>query len=297
MPSDDDTRPLVRDRYPAGVPCWIDLEVDDVDAATDFYGGLFGWTWEERVPAGVPASYRIARLGDHVVAAVGTPAPPGEPGSEWTPPKLRWNTYVSVSDVEVSADLVAGAGGTVLTAPHDVNVAGRTAAVADPAGAVLHLWQPGHRQGVELANAPGSWNWSNLSSPDPNAPDFYRQVFGWEARPVDLGGGGRATLFALPGYGDFLATLEPDIQERQAEQGAPEGFADAVAWFEPAAPGSDPEWTVTFAVADTDAATARAVELGATVVVPPFAAGPARVATITDPLGATLTLSTWSPTT
>lgn len=290
----DENPLLVRDRYPAGVPCWIDLEVDDVDGAADFYGGLFGWSWEERVPPGAPGSYRIARLHDRVVAAVGSPAPAGEPGSEWRAPAVRWNTYVAVSDVEVAAKLVADAGGTVLTAPHDVNVAGRTAAVADPAGAVVHLWQPGRRLGVELVNAPGTWNWSNLTSPDPNAPDFYRQVFGWETRTIDMGEV-QATMFTMAGYGDFLAAREPGIRERQAGEGAPEGFADAVAWLEAAPPGTPPEWTITFAVADTEALTSRAVDLGATVVVPPFTAGGTHVATIADPAGAPLTLATWSP--
>jgi predicted enzyme related to lactoylglutathione lyase len=288
----DETPLLVRDRYPAGVPCWIDLEVDDVDGTADFYGGLFGWSWEERVPAGAPGSYRIARLDDRVVAAVGSPAPPGEPGSEWTPPAVRWNTYVAVSDVEVAAKLVADAGGTVLTTPHDVNVAGRTAAVADPAGAVVHLWQPGRRLGVALVTAPGSRTWSTLS--DPNAPDFYRQVFGWEVLAIDMGEE-QATLFTMAGYGDFLAAREPGIRERQAEEGAPVGFADAVAGLEAAAPGTPPEWTITFAVADTEALTSRAVDLGATVVVPPFTAGGAHIATITDPNGTPLTLNTWSP--
>ena len=36
--------------YPAGVPCWIDTEQPDVDAARHFYAGLFGWEM-----AGVPA--------------------------------------------------------------------------------------------------------------------------------------------------------------------------------------------------------------------------------------------------
>lgn len=291
----DENPHLVRDRYPSGVPCWIDLLVDDVDAAADFYGGLLGWSFEERVPPEAPGSYRIARLDGRVVAAIGTPPPDGEPGSEWTPPEVRWNTYVAVSDVEVTARLVTDAGGTVLTTPYDVNVAGRTSAVADPSGAVVHLWQPGRRPGVELANAPGTWNWSNLSSADPDAPDFYRRVFGWEARAVDLGGQ-QATILTLPGYGDFLATLEPGIRERQSGEGAPEGFADAVAWLEVAPPGTPPVWTITFAVADTEALTSRAVDLGATVLVPPFVAGGAHVATIADPFGAPLTLNTWAPT-
>ena len=30
--------------YPQGVPCWIDTQQPDVEAAASFYGSLFGWT-------------------------------------------------------------------------------------------------------------------------------------------------------------------------------------------------------------------------------------------------------------
>ncbi len=29
-----------------GAPCWIDLYSSDTEKATEFYGGLFGWTTE-----------------------------------------------------------------------------------------------------------------------------------------------------------------------------------------------------------------------------------------------------------
>ena len=36
-----------RDGYIAGVPCWVDTSQPDPDAAADFYGGLFGWEFED----------------------------------------------------------------------------------------------------------------------------------------------------------------------------------------------------------------------------------------------------------
>lgn len=36
--------------YPTGVPCWIDTDQPDVDAARHFYAGLFGWTFSDAVP-------------------------------------------------------------------------------------------------------------------------------------------------------------------------------------------------------------------------------------------------------
>ena len=51
---------------------------------------------------------------------------------------------------------VADAGGTVLAGPFDVFDAGRMSVVADPAGAVLCLWQAGTNIGAEVVNEPGA---------------------------------------------------------------------------------------------------------------------------------------------
>jgi uncharacterized protein len=40
--------------YPAGVPCWVDTAQPDPEAACRFYRELFGWTFEDAVPAAAP---------------------------------------------------------------------------------------------------------------------------------------------------------------------------------------------------------------------------------------------------
>jgi len=52
---------------------------------------------------------------------------------------------------------------------------------------------------------------------------------------------------------------------------------------------------VTFAVADADATAARAAELGARVLVPPFDGPWVRMTVISDPQGATFTASKFVP--
>jgi hypothetical protein len=42
-----------RDGYIPGVPCWVDASEPDPEAALDFYGGLFGWEFQDS-PAGWP---------------------------------------------------------------------------------------------------------------------------------------------------------------------------------------------------------------------------------------------------
>jgi predicted enzyme related to lactoylglutathione lyase len=286
---------LDRDGYPPGVPCWIDTEQPDPFAAADFYSGLFGWTFTDRVPAEAPGNYLIAELGGSVVGAVSSPEP------DLTPDTPVWNTYVGVDDADAAAARVREAGGDVVAGPLDVGEgAGRYVACRDPEGTPFRMWQPGRRKGVELVNAAGAWNFNTLNSRDPEqARAFYGEVFGWTYSVLDLGST-TTTLWMQPGYGDFLAQSDPEIRERQAGDGAPEGFADAVAWLVDlnqvdGATGVVPFWNITFAVDDTDATVARAVELGATVVSPVTDLGVVRVATLRDPQGAELEVSHYQP--
>ncbi len=272
------------ERYPPGVPCWIDTAQPDPEAAAAFYGGLFGWELEDRMSAGSPARYFVARLGGEDVAAIGSRAA----DVEGTP---AWATYVRVDDADDAAANATAAGGLVLTAPFDVLQAGRMAVLADPSGAVFAVWQAREHKGAGLVNAAGTWNWSNLHTPDAaGAEAFYGEVFGWELMPM-----GELGMWRVPGYGDVLAARDPDLRRRHAEPGVPEGFSDAIAWLELAAEDATAHWSVTFAVDDTEATARMADALGGTVVVSPFDAGGAMVAVLRDPQGAEFSVSRWAP--
>lgn len=284
---------LERDGYPAGVPCWVDLLQADVDDTMAFYGGLFDWTFQVRTPHGAPVRYAYAALEGLVVGGVGGP-PVGDAGPS------GWTTYVCVDSADDTIKAVTAAGGRVLSPATDIPNSGRVALCADASGAVFGLWQPAANRGAQLVNAPGSWNFSELRTADQRAAtQFYGEVFGWESEPLEMGDGSGTSMWRLPGYGEFLARRDPEIHERQEADQAPGGFADAVALMIPPAVGAsaalDAEWTITFAVADADAAMARAIELGATVVVPLFDTEYTRMGTVRDPQGAAFTLSQYRP--
>lgn len=280
---------LARTSYPSGVPCWVDLIQPDLDATIAFYGGLFDWTFQVRTPEGAPMRYAYALLDGLVVGGLGGPSQGDADPSGWT-------SYVAVTSADEAAAAVEANGGRVLSPPTDISRAGRVALCTDPEGAVFGLWQGGENKGAQQANAPGSWNFSELHVADPErAERFYGAVFGWELDAFELTPGVKSGLWRLPGYGDFLAESDPEIRERQAASQAPAGFADAVAILEAAGGEVEPHWSVTFSVADADAAMARALALGATEVTPLFDTEYTRMGTVADPQGAVLRLSQYRP--
>lgn len=276
-----------RDGYIPGVPCWADTSQPDPEAAVAFYGALFGWELVDAMPPEAPGSYFIATLGGGDVAAVA-------PQPQDAPPGARWNTYIWVQSADETAAKVVEAGGRVVTAPFDVAEAGRMAVCTDPEGAAFCLWQAGQHRGSQIVNEPGSVNFNSLNTRDvARAKSFYGSVFGWET--LDLGGAG---MWRLPGYGDFLERSEPGLRERMAQTGAPEGFEDVVAAFNPIAedqPDVPAHWSVTFAVEDADAIAEKAAELGGTVVLAPVDAPWVRTTVIADPQGATFIASKFVP--
>jgi predicted enzyme related to lactoylglutathione lyase len=268
--------------YPTGVTSWIDVEVDDLEKAKAFYGGLFGWTFERATPPDSPFTYVIAKLDGHDVAGLGGPAEPtGTPAG-------TWNTYVAVGDIESATASVEAAGGHVTIPPQAGGEGGWSAVCTDPAGVEFRLWQAKRRLGVQIANTPGAWNFSDLQAAEPEAvKPFYEQVFGWVF--ADLG---FATMIQVPGYGDYLAaTSDPDIHERQAT--APPGFADVIGGLAPAG-DLGPHWHVTFTVADRDQTASRAESLGATVLAREDSYWTRQV-TLRDPQGAAFTASQFTP--
>jgi predicted enzyme related to lactoylglutathione lyase len=291
-----------RDGYIPGVPCWVDATEPDPEAALDFYGGLLGWTFENAAPPGSEGSYLFARCettgwslfdtsrGSRggVVGAIGSIPLAG-------PPTARWNTYVWVDSADETASKVLEAGGDVVVEPFDFIGAARMAFFTDPEGAAFGVWEPQGHRGARVVNDPGSLNFNGLNTRDlERARSFYGSVFGWRTLTID----GGLEMWTLSGYGDYLERYHPDLRERWAEAGAPEGFEDVVASIQPLAddqPDTPAHWSVTFAVDDADAAASKATELGGKVIVPPFDAPWVRMTVLADPQGATFIASRFTP--
>jgi uncharacterized protein len=291
-----------RDGYIPGVPCWVDASEPHPEAAVDFYGGLFGWEFEDVMPPSSEGKYFIARseatgwslfdmsgdLRGGDVAAVGSIP-------EAAPPTAMWNTYVWVDSADEAAAKVRDAGGGVVMEPFDFVDASRMAVFTDPEGAAFCVWEAKEHKGARVVNDPGSLNFNGLNTRDvEGARSFYGSVFGWQTLALD----GGAEMWTLPGYGDYLERDNPDLRKQMAEAGAPGGFEDVVATINPIAddqPDTPAHWSVTFAVDDADATAAKATELGGKVIVPPFDAPWVRMTVIGDPQGARFIASKFVP--
>src|SRR5918994_3957190 len=148
-----------RDHYIPGVPCWVDTSQPYPEASLDFYSGLFGWEFENVMPAEAPGEYFMARMRGGDVAAVGS-AP------EAMPQVAVWNTYVAVASADDTAVKVRDAGGSVVMEPFDVMGSGRMAGCAQPRGAAFSLWQAGDHFGARVVNEHGAPNFNGLNTRD-----------------------------------------------------------------------------------------------------------------------------------
>jgi predicted enzyme related to lactoylglutathione lyase len=251
-----------RTSYAPGTPSWVDIGTD-VDAAVPFYTGLFGWEAESAGPDA--GGYGMFMKSGKTIAGYGPAQNPGPP---------VWSSYITVADVEASVAAVKAAGGTVVVPAFDVMTAGRMAVCTDPQGGFFSLWEAREHIGSQIVNEPGAFCWSEINSRDlDGSKAFYGAVFGWTAETHDVG----------PPMGSYVE-FGLDGQTIAGALPMPPMVPPMVPTF----------WLVYFAVADCDASQAKAVELGATVLMPPMEVPAGRFCVLSDPQGATFAIITLS---
>ena len=108
---------LEREGFPPGVPAWIDTTQRDVDAATAFYGGIFGWQFD----CSARAATSLATLEGRPVAGMRAGGSSGLADATWT-------TYVGTEDASATAAMVRAASGSVVVDAMPLDGAGRAAA-------------------------------------------------------------------------------------------------------------------------------------------------------------------------
>ena len=124
--------------------------------------------------------------------------------------------------------------------------------------------------GQRTSHAPGTFSWVDLQTDDlDRARSFYSELFGWEYNDIPIGDGAVYSMAQVRGHN------VAGLGVRQSDE-------------------IPPHWNCYVTVEDADASAARAAELGANVLAPPFDVFEAgRMAAFADPQGAILSI--WQP--
>ncbi|WP_076415384.1 VOC family protein [Shewanella sp. UCD-KL12] len=110
-----------------GALSWHELTSNNCQAAMQFYGEIFGWTFKTMdMPQG--PYYIIENQGAHIGGIAPNPCP-----------KLpsHWTGYITVSDVDDVAIKAKTMGGELLYGPEDIPKVGRFCWIKDPEGAII----------------------------------------------------------------------------------------------------------------------------------------------------------------
>jgi uncharacterized protein len=242
-----------RTRYEPGTFCWAGLATSDPASAKAFYMGLFGWQAED-VAAGAAGTYTTLRHRGEEVAILYMQQP--EARAAGAPP--HWTSYISVEDADATAARAGELGGAaVFREPFDVLDAGRVAAIRDPTGAIVSLWQPRRRIGATLVNDVGALCWNELTTSDvERAKSFFGALLGWE---YETGGSGYVSI-------KNSGALNGGIRSQtERERRVP------------------PVWLPYFTVQSVDQAAHRAEQLGGRGLAPTTAIDGGRFALVADP--------------
>jgi len=244
-------------QHAAGMFCWAQVGTTDPEAAKNFYGGLFGWTYEDHDVQGMTIT--TIKKNGRDVGNLYRLSPEQKAGDQ-----PSWIPFVAVDSADATATQVEASGGKVLMKPNDVDDKGRFAFCQDPTTAFFSLWQARNKPGAGIVNEPGSMCWNELITDDAKkAGAFYSKVFGWTGKPkpnprVEY------TVFSKDGAevaGMIQATPEMHL--------------------------THPYWMTYFAVEDCDASAAKVRQLGGKVQMEPTDIPEiGRFAVVTDPQGA-----------
>lgn len=242
-----------------GLPAWVDLAVDDIATAKEFYEQLFGWQIEKMADDETFTYYTITNQGASIGGMMGKMNP-------YQP--TAWLTYFETPDIEQSIVDVNNAGGKTYLPATDMPGGKFTFAsgLADePFGLV-------EGTGMFTAfgrNLAGDLCWFELEVGKnfPMVAKFYEDVF--ESRLTKVADEDTFRYY----------TFGPDDQRQVG------GFYDASLEF-PSYLNGQLQWAVTFVVEDVNEFTTRLTELGGTVDSTSFDTPYGDFAMVHDPQGA-----------
>lgn len=208
--------------------------------------------------------YTIFRLGGRDAAAAYTMNK--QEREQHVPP--HWNLYMATANADETAAKAAKLGGQVLAPPFDVMDVGRMAVVQDPTGAVFCVWQAKKHSGLGVVDEDGAFCWADLSTPDvQRGSKFYSDLLGWK---LEKGANDPSGYLHIKSGDKHIGGIPP-------------------AEYRP--PNTPPHWMLYFQVANVEASTEKAKQMGAKIYMPPRKMeGVGTWAVVADPQGAVFAL-------
>lgn len=241
---------------------WAELATDNLDEATRFYEGLFGWAFQ------TVDGYATAYHHDEPVAGMFY-----YPRAKSATGKPRWFGYISVADVRQAEQSVLAAGGKVRAPLRKLPGQDAEAIVfADPEGALFGIVHFAEGDPEDYLAETGDWIWIQLVSRDVRkASRFYQRVAEYTVTPNGQANGSDQYLLSSDGYARAaVMAISPQRQD------------------------ITPSWIPSLRVNSVSATIAKAVQLGGAVLVAPrpdLFAG--RAAVISDPSGGAVGIMEW----
>jgi predicted enzyme related to lactoylglutathione lyase len=247
----------------AGAFCWLELGTTNQNAAKSFYSGIFGWKAED-IPMGPEMTYTMFRLNGNDAAGGYTLMK--DQIEAHVPP--HWMLYIKVDNADASAAKALQLGAQQLVPPSDIPNVGRFAVLQDPTGAPFSIFQPGQHRGMKIFGDIGALCWADLNSQNPaKAAAFYAEWLGWT---YETGKDGYKHILNGAGQENMIGGMP-------AQMHAP--------------PGTPSHWMVYFHAADCKATAAKALELGASAIMPAtLMPDVGTIAVLADPQGAVFAL-------
>jgi len=237
---------------------WGDLVTSDVAAAADFYGKVFGWTFETYGGEDDRETYTLVLSNGLPIGGMVF----DQRAKNGDVPSARWIGLVSVPDVTAAAAAVSANGGKVVVAPRSLGERGETAVFQDPEGVPFGAVRSKHGDPADYLGDVNEWAWLDLWTADvARATEFYRAVVGYEVYPVQLHELRRGAHLVSGGYARAGVMQKND-------------------------PRTSAVWLPYIRVMDAKLAAEAARAAGGKVLREPADVGGAVVAVIADPTGA-----------
>jgi predicted enzyme related to lactoylglutathione lyase len=249
---------------------WYDLNTKDKAKALDFYTKLLGWSTQSWKPEGAPddmPAYDMICVGDKAFGGI------NELPAE-APAPSHWMGHVQIDDLDAAMKRAERLKGSFPMGVMEIPTVGRMAALIDPRGCSLSLFEPaGDSPELPGQQEHGMVGWNELITADVDAAKaFYSEVVGWKWREGPMTNEHEYHLFGTGEEGGDAGGMMPKPAQMPVSA-----------------------WLLYFTTKDIDATVAKVKELGGTVMAEPFSIGDiGRIAMAVGPDGSTFGLAEWS---